>query len=92
MRKAHPSIVAAAKLYRCSACYESERRRLRPVASGPVYTPGSHLAGDKFEWVHPTKDVRVLGTIFVDKGSRTAVIQLHAEGTSTERLGNITGD
>ena len=92
MRKAHSSIVAAAKLYHCSACYESERRRLRPVVSGNVYAPGSHLAGDQFEWVHPTKDIRVLGTIFVDNGSRTAVIQLHAEGTSTERLGNITGD
>ena len=73
-RKAHPSIIAAAKLYHCSACYESERRRLRPVTSGNIYAPGSHLAGDQFEWVHPTKDVRVLGTIFVDNGSRTAVI------------------
>ena len=42
--------------------------------------------------VYPTKDLRALGTIFVDNGSRTAVIQLHAEGTSTERLGNITGE
>ena len=91
-RKAHSSIVAAAKLYHCSACYESERRRLRPVTSGNIYAPGSHLAGDQLEWVHPTKDVRVLGTIFVDNGSRTAVIQLHAEGSSTERLGNITGE
>ena len=63
MRKAHSSIVAAAKLYHCSACYESERRRLRPVTSGNIYAPGSHLAGDQFEWVHPTKDIRVLGTI-----------------------------
>ena len=49
LRKAHASIVAAAKLYHCSACYESERRRLRPITSGNVYSPGSHLAGDQFE-------------------------------------------
>ena len=67
-RKAHPSIVAAAKLYHCSACFESERRRLRPVVSGKVYAPGSHLAGDQFEWTHPTKDLRVLGAILVDNG------------------------
>ena len=92
LRSAHPSIIAAAKLYHCSACYESERRRLRPVTSGNIYEPGSHLAGDQFEWVHPTKDLRVLGTIFVDNGSRTAVIHIHAQGTTTERLGNITGE
>ena len=39
LRKAHSSIVAAAKLYHCSACDESERRRLRPVTSGNVYSP-----------------------------------------------------
>ena len=27
-RKAHPSIVVAAKLYHCSVCFESERGRL----------------------------------------------------------------
>ena len=35
---------------------------------------------------------RVLGTIFVDNGSRTAVVHIHAQGTSTERLGNVTGE
>ena len=90
--KAHPSIVAAAKLYHCSACFESERRRLRPVVSGKVYAPGSHLAGDQFEWAHPTKDLRVLGTILMDNGSRAAVVQIHARGNGTARLGNITGE
>ncbi len=49
MRKAHSSIAVAAKLYHCSACFESERRRLRPLVSGKVYAPGSHLAGDQFK-------------------------------------------
>lgn len=44
IRKAHPSITAAAKLYHCSACFESERRRLRPLVNGKVYALGSHLA------------------------------------------------
>ena len=65
---------------------------MRPIVSGKVYAPGSHLAGDQFEWVHPAKDVRVLGTILCDNGSRTAVIQIRTEGTGSERLGNITGE
>ena len=92
LRKAHAGIVAAAKLYHCSACFEGERRRLRPVASGRIYAPGSHLAGDQFEWVHPSKDLRILGTIFVDNGSRTAIVHVHFEGPISERLGNITGE
>ena len=93
LRMAHASIVAAAaKLYHCSACFVSERRRLRPVASGKVYAPGSHLAGDQFEWVHPAKDLRILEAIFVDNGSRTAIVHIHFEDTISERLGNITGD
>ena len=74
MRKAHPSIVSAAKPHDCSACFESERRRLPPITSGKVYAPGSHLAGDQFERVHPTKDLRVLGAILCHNGSRTAVV------------------
>ena len=92
IRKAHPSITAAAKLYHCGSCFESERRRLRLVVSGNVYAPGSHLAGDQFEWTHPTKDLRLLATILVDNGSRAAVVQIHAEASVTARLGNITGE
>ena len=92
MRKAHPSIVVAAKRYHCSECFESERRRLRQIVSRGVYAPGSHLAGDQFDWVHPTKDLRVLGAILCDDGSRSAVIQIHSEGSGTERLGNIIGE
>ena len=57
-----------------------------------MYAPGSHLAGDQFEWTHPTKDLRVLGTILVDNGSRAAVVQIHAQGNGTARLGNIIGE
>ena len=80
--------------FRCPwhACFECERRRLRPVASGRIHAPGSHLAGDQFEWVHPSKDLRILGTIFVDNGSRTAIVHVHLEGPISERLGNITGE
>ena len=91
-RKAHASIVAAAKLYHCSDCFESERRRLRPVTSGKIDAPDSHLAGDQFEWVHPAKDLRVQGAMFVDNCSRTAIVHIHSEGTISERLGNFTGD
>ena len=90
-RKAHPAIIAAAKLFRCSACMESERRKLRPMASEKIYKPGEHLSGDQFEWVHPTEDIRVLGTILVDVGSRTAVVKIQRQGRVIENLGNITG-
>ena len=70
---------------------ESERRKLRPVASEKIYKPGEHLSGDQFEWVHPTEDIRVLGTILVDVGSRTAVVKIQRQGTFIENLGNITG-
>ena len=90
-RKAHPAIIAAAKLFRCSACMESERRKLRPMASEKIYKPGEHLSGDQFEWVHPTEDIRVLGTILADIGSRTAVVKIQRQGGVNENLGNITG-
>ena len=62
------------------------------MTSGKIYAPGSHLAGDQFEWVHPNKDLRILGTIFMDNGSRTAIVHVHFEGPISERLGNITGE
>ena len=53
---------------------------------------GPHLAGDQFEWVHPAKDLRVLGGRFVDTGSRAAILHIQCEGTISKRPGNITGD
>ena len=42
--------------------------------------------------MHPSKDLRILGLIFVDNGSRTAIVHVHFEGPISERLGNITGE
>ena len=53
LRKVMPLVLTAAKLYHCSACEESLRRKLRPVAARAIYEPGECLQVDHFEWKHP---------------------------------------
>ena len=42
-KQAHRLIIAVAKKFSCSACEESERRRLRPVAARLLHEPGTCL-------------------------------------------------
>lgn len=43
---AHPTILAAAKHYHCSACDESKPRLLRPVYTSRLDVPGQHIGID----------------------------------------------
>ena len=46
--RAHPTVLAAAKLMHCTACQESARMLSRPVTSGKVREPGAVLQMDNF--------------------------------------------
>ena len=46
--RAHPTVLAAAKLMHCTACQESARMLSRPVTSGKVMEPGAVLQMDNF--------------------------------------------
>ena len=48
--RAHPTVLAAAKLMHCTACQEMLSR---PVTSGKVMEPGAVLQMDNFYWKHP---------------------------------------
>ena len=76
-RHAQRLIIATAKRFSCSACEESQRRRLRPVAARVLHEPGTCLQADQFEWRHPVLNLHVLGTIMVDAGSRAASVTIH---------------
>ena len=51
--RAHPTVLAAAKLMHCTACQESARMLSRPVTSGKVMENGAVLQMDNFYWKHP---------------------------------------
>ena len=48
---AHPTIMAAAKLLRCSACEESKPKLSRPVTSDRVTAPAEYVGFDGFHWI-----------------------------------------
>ena len=74
--RAHPTVLAAAKLMHCTACQESARMLSRPVTSGKVMEPGAVMQMDNFHWKHPMKEVHVEGTLLVDASSRAAVVRI----------------
>ena len=86
-KHAHRLIIAAAKKFSCSACEESQRRRLHPVAA-----PGTCLQVGQFEWNHPTSNLHALGTIMVDAGSRAASVTIHRVMDTEHGLGGVTGE
>ena len=88
--RAHPTVLAAAKLMRCTACQESARMLSRPVISGKVMEPGAVLQMDNFYWKHPLKEVHVKGTLLVDASSRVAVIRIWRTASRQEFLGNVS--
>ena len=88
-KHAHRLIIAAAKKFSCSACEETQRRRLRPVAAR-IHEPGTCLQGDPFEWKHPVLKLHVLGTTMVDAGSRAASVTVHRLRDVEHGLGNVT--
>ena len=90
-KHAHRLIIAVAKKFSCSACEESHRRRLRPVAARVLHEPGTCLQVDQFEWKHPVLSLHVLGTIMVDAGSRAASVTIHRVMDAEHGLGNVTG-
>ena len=88
----HRLIIATAKKFSCSACEESQRRRLPPVAARALHEPGTCLHVDQFEWKHPVLKLHVLGTIMVDAGSRAASVTNQRVMDTEHGLGNVTGD
>ena len=88
--RAHPTVLAAAKLMHCTACQESARMLSRPVTSGKVMEPGAVLQMDSFYWKHPLKEVHVKGTLLVDASSRAAVIRIWRTAPRQELLGNVS--
>ena len=88
--RAHPTVLAAAKIMQCTACQESARMLSRPVSSGKVMEPGAVLQMDNFHWKHPTKEVHVKGTLLVDASSRAAVVRIWRTAPRQELLGNVS--
>ena len=76
-KHAHGLLIAVAKKFSCSACEESQRRRLRPVVVRVLHEPGTCLQVDQFEWKHPVLNLHVLGNIILDAGSRAASVTIH---------------
>ena len=76
-KHAHRLIIAAAQKFSCSACEESQRRRLRPVAARVLHEPGTCLQ---------------VGTITVDAGSRAASVTTHRVMDTEHGLGNVTSE
>ena len=64
------------KKFSCSACEESQRRRLQLVAARVLHEPRTCLQIDQFEWKHPVLNLHVLGTLMLDAGSRAASVTL----------------
>ena len=91
-KHAHRLIIAVAKKFSCSACEESQGRRLRPVAARVLHELGTCLQVDQLEWRHPVWNLRVLGTIMVDAGSRAASVTIHRVMDVEHELGNVTGE
>ena len=91
-KHAHRLIIATAKKYSCSACEESQRRRLRPEAARVLHEPGTSLQVDQFEWRHPVLNLHVLGTIMMDAGSRAASVTIHMVMDTEHGLGNVTSE
>ena len=89
---AHRLIIATAKWFSCSACEESQRRRLHPVAARVLHEPGTCLQVDQFEWKHLVLNLHALGTIMVDAGSRAASVTIHRVMDTEHGLGNVTGE
>ena len=88
--RAHPTVLAAAKLMHCTACQESARMLSRPVTSGKVMEPGAVLQMDNFYWKHTMKEVHVKGTLLVDASSRAAVVWIWRTAPRQELLGNVS--
>ena len=88
--RAHPTVLAAAKLMHCTACQESARMLSRPVISGKTMEPGAVLQMDNFYWKHTLKEVHVKGTLLVDASSRVAVIRIWRTASRQELLGNVS--
>ena len=88
--RAHPTVLAAAKLMQCTACQESARLISCPVSSGKIMEPGAVLQMDNFYWKHPTKEVHVKGSLLVDASSRAAVVQIWRTASRQEHLGNVS--
>ena len=91
-KHAHRLIIAVAKKFSCSACEESQSRRLRPVAARVLHEPGTCLLIDQFEWRHPVLNLHVLVTIMVDAGSRAASVTIHRVMDVEHGLGNVKGE
>ena len=90
--RAHPTVLAAAKLMQCTACQESARLLSRPVSSGKIMEPGAVLQMDNCYWKHSTKEVHVKGTLLVDASSRAAVVRIWRTAPRQELLGNGVSD
>ena len=91
-KHAHRLIIATVKKYSCSACEESQRRRLRPVAARVLHEPGTCLQVDQFEWRQPVLNLHVLGTIMMDAVSRAASVTIHMVMDTEHGLGNVTSE
>ena len=85
-------MTATAKRFRCSACEESQGRRLDKVAARVLHEPCTCLQIDQFEWKYPVLNLHVLGTIMVDAGSRAASVTIQRVMDTEHGLGNVTGE
>ena len=91
-KHAHRLIIATVIRFSCSACEESQRRRLHPVAARVLHETGTCLQVDQFEWKHPVLNLPVLGTIVVDAGSRAASVTIRRVMDTEHGLDNVTGE
>ena len=91
-KHAHRLTIATAKKFGCSACEESEIRRLHLVAARVLREWCSCLLVDQFEWRHLVLNLHVLGTIMMDAGSRAASATNRRVMDTERGLGNVIGE
>ena len=72
MIDSHRLIIATAKTFSCTACEDSQRWRLHPVAGRVLHELGTCLQVDQFDWRDPVFHLLELGTIMVCRRGLTA--------------------
>ena len=88
---AHPTIMAAAKLLRCSACEEAKPKLSRPVTSDRVTAPAEYVGFDGFQWKHPSNGQHCRAILIGDRASKHCIVSVGKETNYKDNLGNYTG-
>ena len=90
--KAHPALVAMAKVWRCEACDALAPKVPSQVSGTTVYEPRQCLEIDNFEWKHPRNGIHSRGLCIVDSGTRLPIMMIFNTAPETHSIGANTAD